>query len=99
MQLSEVIGQDVIVKTLEHALLEGKISHAYLFAGESGVGKETIALSLINHLLCKDRTACGHCPGCQKLARRNHPGFFVIDSDSSIKIDQMRALKEKSVCP
>ena len=97
MRLSDIIGQEVAVKTLEHSIKKGKISHAYLFDGENGVGKETTALSLVNHLLCESKSACGQCPDCLKFERGNHPGFRLIDSDStSIKIDQIRDLKEKA---
>lgn len=96
MRLSDIIGQEIAVRTLEHAIQKERISHAYLFNGENGVGKETTALSLINHLLCESKSACGQCPDCLKLKHGNHPGFRLIDSDSSIKIEQMRDLKEKT---
>lgn len=95
MQLTEVVGQPVATRTLMRALKSQRISHAYLFYGERGMGKETIAKSFINHLLCEDNTACGTCGSCLKLAHGNHPGISVIEGDTSIKIDQIRELKEQ----
>lgn len=42
-KFSEVIGQDIIVKTLQNSIITGKISHAYLFSGPRGTGKTSIA--------------------------------------------------------
>ncbi|MDD4469192.1 MAG: AAA family ATPase, partial [Acholeplasmataceae bacterium] len=49
----EVVGQDVIVKTLQNALLNNKIAHAYLFSGPRGTGKTSIAKILAKAVNCE----------------------------------------------
>ncbi len=83
-KLSEVIGQEHITSTLEHALKTGKISHAYLFTGPRGVGKTSIARILaheINQLPYTDDSM--------------HLDIIEIDAASNRRIDEIRDLREK----
>lgn len=93
MRLPEIIGQPIATTTLARAIETNRISHAYLFHGEAGVGKETTARSFVNHLLCETRQACGSCSSCQSLKRNNNPYFHVLETDTSIKIQEIRSLK------
>lgn len=95
MQLAKIIGQPIATTTLQRSIAIDQIAHAYLFYGDIGVGKRTAAESFVNHLLCETKSACGSCGSCAKLARNNHPGYRVLESDSSIKIDQIRDLQEQ----
>lgn len=82
--LSEVIGQEHITSTLEHALKTGKISHAYLFTGPRGVGKTSIARILaheINQLPYTDDSM--------------HLDIIEIDAASNRRIDEIRDLRDK----
>ncbi len=54
LRLRDVIGQTMATTTLERAIKHDRISHAYLFHGPSGVGKETIARAFVHHLSCQD---------------------------------------------
>jgi DNA polymerase-3 subunit gamma/tau len=83
-KLSEVVGQEHITKTLEAALKQGRISHAYLFTGPRGVGKTSIARILaheINSLPYADDTP--------------HIDIIEIDAASNRRIDEIRELREK----
>ena len=57
---ADVVGQTHVVKTLQHAILEGRISHAYLFCGPRGTGKTTMARLLAKALMCE--LGEGHLP-------------------------------------
>jgi DNA polymerase III subunit gamma/tau len=83
-KLSEVLGQEHITTTLEHALKTGKLSHAYLFTGPHGVGKTSIARILaheINQLPYTDDSM--------------HLDIIEIDAASNRRIDEIRELRDK----
>lgn len=82
--LKEVVGQEHITKTLEQALKQGRISHAYLFTGPRGVGKTSIARILaheINELPYADDST--------------HMDIIEIDAASNRRIDEIRELRDK----
>lgn len=59
------------------------LAHAYLLAGQAGLGKHDAALALAQALLCEQPTplACGNCRGCRLLASGNHPDLHVLASE------------------
>lgn len=82
--LSEIVGQPHITTTLDNALKQGKIAHAYLFTGPKGVGKTSIARILareINGLTLKQAD--------------NHLDIIEIDAASNRRIDEIRELRDK----
>lgn len=97
--LREIAGHEQIIKALKNAVACGRVSHAYLFAGPEGVGKETTALAFVRALLCPRPVrgdACGTCRECRQVEGRNHPDlYFVQPSGASIRIDQIRALQRR----
>jgi DNA polymerase-3 subunit delta' len=77
------------------ALVEkGKLPHALLFAGPEGVGKRTLAVELTKNLFCEKRNACGTCRQCRALASGLHPDFTLLAGETSIKIDELRAIRK-----
>ncbi len=83
--LSDVVGQDSIIKTLLNSIKESKISHAYLFVGPRGVGKTSVARILahrVNNLDYKNED--------------NNVDIIEIDGASNRGIDEIRDLREKS---
>lgn len=86
---------------LERAVDTGRVHHAYLFAGPSGVGKRSVALAFAAALNCEERTddefaeACGTCMSCRKMWQIQHPDLHVVEPDGKrIKIDQIRIIQK-----
>lgn len=98
--LGELIGQDVLVRTLTHAVETGRIAQAFLLTGVRGVGKTTTARVLARMLNCVgengtgDVTAepCGVCEHCVAIAADRHVDVLEVDAASHTGIDNMRSL-------
>lgn len=91
-----IVEQDRVKSHLAAAIENHTVSHAYLFLGEQGIGKLTMALAFAQALLCpKAVGACGHCISCEKVSHGNHPDLLVISAEkneTAIKISQIRRL-------
>lgn len=97
--LADIVGQEQVVRTLQNALLQERVGHAYLFTGPEGVGKRTTAWALARALLCTDRKgadACGQCASCRQVEHGNHPDLYLIHPEGlSIKIEQVREMQRQ----
>lgn len=83
----------------ERALAEGRLSHAYLFAGPRGSGKRAFVLELAQLLLCQTRSACGVCHDCLMATSGNHPGvhfFGPAEGKTQIDVDTVRSLCDRT---
>jgi DNA polymerase-3 subunit delta' len=82
MTFADIVGQDQALAILRRALASGRLGHAYLFDGPTGVGKSTAALALGLALICPVRPAegCGRCDQCQRVLGRNHPDVWQFDA-------------------
>lgn len=93
---SNIISQERAIEFLKRVMARGKIPHAYLFAGISGVGKTTSALALTQAINCQERIneeGCGRCPSCRQVRSGNFPDLVFIEPDGqNIKIEQIREL-------
>lgn len=109
MALRDVIGQDRVVNILLRTIQKGRIPSAYLFAGESGIGKKFIAINLAKALNCLKQVpsskfqvaskeqldACDECPSCRKIDLLSHPDFLLISpKGGQIIIEKIRAIDE-----
>lgn len=94
----EVVGQDVIVKTLQNALLNNKIAHAYLFSGPRGTGKTSIAKILAKAVNCEKSPTdnpCGVCPTCVAIQEGSISDVVEIDAASNNGVNEIRELRDK----
>ena len=98
IDFSDVVGQDIIVKTLLNSLKLGNINHAYLFTGPRGTGKTSIAKILAKSVNCEnlvDGVACNKCVNCTQNIDKNHVDVIEIDAASNNGVDEIRELRNK----
>jgi DNA polymerase-3 subunit delta' len=88
MLFREIIGQEATKRQLRQSVREGRIPHAQLFTGISGIGKLQLALAYAQYVNCPHRTdedSCGTCPTCLQFERLQHPDlhfvFPIVGSD------------------
>jgi DNA polymerase-3 subunit delta' len=80
MSWQNVLGQNRVKELLQRTLQSGRVAHAYLFSGPSGVGKDAMAIEFAKALNCAVRgsSACNDCASCRKAAALQHPNIQII---------------------
>ncbi|MCI9434272.1 MAG: DNA polymerase III subunit gamma/tau [Bacilli bacterium] len=94
----EVIGQEVIVKTLKNTIEKNKISHAYLFTGPRGTGKTSAAKIFAKTINCQqliNNIPCENCDCCKQFNNQQNIDIIEIDAASNNGVDEIRELKNK----
>ena len=93
-RFSDIIGQEQTKRQLRQSVREGRIPHAQLFAGISGIGKLQLALAYAQYLNCPHRTetdSCGTCPTCLQFEHLQHPDlhfvFPIVKTDTADTCD------------
>lgn len=85
MSMDDVKGQEHIARFFRRVVENGRLAHAYIFAGPEGVGKAFFARELAKFLLCEEVSArgCGKCPSCLQADKDSHPDVTWISSPPS----------------
>ncbi|MGH7105891.1 MAG: AAA family ATPase, partial [Acetobacteraceae bacterium] len=101
-RLSELIGQEAMVRTLTNAFATGRIAHAFMLTGVRGVGKTTTARIIARALNCTGPDGrggptaepCGVCPSCKAILAERHPDVVEMDAASRTGVDDVREIIE-----
>ena len=96
-QMADVIGQEHVTRTLQHAIESGRVAHAYLFIGPRGIGKTTLSRIFAKALNCEHGptpTPCDECDLCKEIMAGRSLDVIEIDAASNNGVEYIRDLRE-----
>lgn len=98
-----VVGQHALVNTLKNAVKSGRLSHSYLFCGQRGVGKTTMARIFAKAINCEHLTAdgepCNECESCRAFNEQRSLNIIELDAASNNSVDDIRQLTDQVLVP
>ena len=92
----KVVGQDKVIKVISNAILNNRVSHAYLFSGPRGTGKTTTAKIIAKMVNCEnliDGKPCEKCFSCLNFLNSND--IVEIDAASNNGVEEIREIRDK----
>ena len=95
LYFSDVVGQDMIVKTLKNSIITESFGHAYMFNGSRGTGKTTVSKIFARSVNClnpKEGEACGKCENCKNAFEKECVDIIEIDAASNNGVDEIRKI-------
>lgn len=101
----DILGHESVKNGLLHAIKTGRLHHALLLSGPSGIGKAMLARAMIQTLWCvhssiETPARCQNCPQCNRVKNNAHPDLIEIQTDTAtLKIDAIRELQRKLAFP
>ncbi|HWF44345.1 MAG TPA: DNA polymerase III subunit gamma/tau, partial [Candidatus Kapabacteria bacterium] len=104
MRFADVVGQDHVTRTLKNAIREGRLAHAYLFTGQRGCGKTTVARILAKAINCpnaatNDFEPCNKCEVCRSITEGRSMDVAEIDGASNNGVEDVRMLRDNVKYP
>lgn len=96
---SQLVGQEVVARTLKQAVEQDKISHAYLFSGSRGTGKTSVAKIFAKAMNCPNQVGgepCNNCYICQAVTDGSLEDVIEMDAASNNGVDEIRDIRDKS---
>ena len=96
---SQLVGQEVVARTLKQAVEQDKISHAYLFSGPRGTGKTSVAKIFAKAMNCPNQVGgepCNNCYVCQAVTNGSLEDVIEMDAASNNGVDEIRDIRDKS---
>ncbi|WP_017185079.1 DNA polymerase III subunit gamma/tau [Alkalibacillus haloalkaliphilus] len=97
-QFQDVVGQVHITRTLQNAIEQSKVAHAYLFTGPRGTGKTSAAKIFAKAINCEHspvKEPCGECDACRGIQDGSISDIIEIDAASNNGVDDIREIRDK----